>query len=756
MRIKTKKIAISVISIALLTGCGSTEDDTTPSDEDSSVLVGRFIDSPVYGLKYKTKTQNSYTNENGEFKYKAGEEIEFFIDNLSLGVVSASSLVTPYTLADDTDYSNPTIKTAAIAILLQNLDYNKSNKDFIDLSKFINLSEFNLAEDINLSTNSDGIVEHLTSLLKTGKFVGYIDSNSTIIDYDSAIEHLHENTLNTNPKSLLKQTGQISSHVNGDDGDYRRGTNWSYQRTSKETVIDYVTNLEWQDDSDVKQNSVQTLNESNDYCANLTLGGYSDWRVPNIVELESIVNYNNSTNYISSIFENINNSVYISKETNKYEENQTYGIDFNSGLNNFVSYILTNEDNETEEENSENSVVSLEDTYIRCVRGKELLNVYTENSFVEVDEDGNMIKDTSTNLIWQNKYYDDEGNEIETVPQYSLENAIKYCENLELGGYSNWILPNIVELISLRDTNRITEDDRNTMKEGFAISVDEDYLSSTVDVTNSSKYWRVNFYDGLLTKTEKTELGYVRCVRSDDFSADWLNSKNFYDVSKNDDNETIWDLVSYEFNSTTQFNSYDYDTEENITGSYKITDNGFLYINRNNNISYTKITAITDDYMKMCWIDPSEDNSFNFEECTDEEVYWYFNKQNAITVQALKSISADTGFYSDWLGNRVVYHVTSDTDDINVINFDINGSYTKYIYGTIDNTTTGEYNITSDSYISLTTEDNETSYIKLIDSNDTSGYLNICWENNTTDIDECSDNDEFEYLYIDYTQASQN
>ncbi len=48
------------------------------------------------------------------------------------------------------------------------------------------------------------------------------------------------------------------------------------------------TGLTWQDNADVGSIS-KTWKEAIDYCENLTLAGKSDWRLPNIKELKSIV-----------------------------------------------------------------------------------------------------------------------------------------------------------------------------------------------------------------------------------------------------------------------------------------------------------------------------------------------------------------------------------------------------------------------------------------------------------------------------------
>ena len=57
------------------------------------------------------------------------------------------------------------------------------------------------------------------------------------------------------------------------------------------TVIDNITGLEWQRDFSVGVDSVNDWTESLDYCADLTLDGKTDWRLPELIELQSIVDY---------------------------------------------------------------------------------------------------------------------------------------------------------------------------------------------------------------------------------------------------------------------------------------------------------------------------------------------------------------------------------------------------------------------------------------------------------------------------------
>lgn len=79
---------------------------------------------------------------------------------------------------------------------------------------------------------------------------------------------------------------------------------------SNDTVIDTKTGLQWQDDG---VGTKTTWRNALDRCENLTLGGYSDWRLANKNELLSIVDYSRSFPAINRAFTNTaygNGSLY--------------------------------------------------------------------------------------------------------------------------------------------------------------------------------------------------------------------------------------------------------------------------------------------------------------------------------------------------------------------------------------------------------------------------------------------------------------
>ena len=102
-------------------------------------------------------------------------------------------------------------------------------------------------------------------------------------------------------------------------------------RNSDQTVTDTKTCLMWQDDEDAKTVR-KTWLDAIDYCENLTLGGYNDWRLPNYNELQSIIDYSRGNLLIDPIFQNVISGAYWSSTTSVHNPHNAWYVVMHAGI----------------------------------------------------------------------------------------------------------------------------------------------------------------------------------------------------------------------------------------------------------------------------------------------------------------------------------------------------------------------------------------------------------------------------------------
>jgi len=116
-----------------------------------------------------------------------------------------------------------------------------------------------------------------------------------------------------------------------------------------------------------------------------------------------------------------------------------------------------------------------------------------------------IVTDNLTKLQWQDDYSDNGG----VVTKVIWQNAINYCEALTLGGYSDWRLPNINELLSIVDDTK-----SNPAIDSTFVNTSNYYWSSTTYTQSTSSAWFVNFAYGISGYYKKYyNSSCVRCVR---------------------------------------------------------------------------------------------------------------------------------------------------------------------------------------------------------------------------------------------------
>jgi len=259
----------------------------------------------------------------------------------------------------------------------------------------------------------------------------------------------------------------------GQDAQYQ-GFQPRYRDRGDNVVEDLNTGFMWQMDDD---GILRSWQEATSYCEAVELGGYSDWQVPTRRELMSIVHYGNAdpaadTNY----FPSCRSSGYWSSSTDALRSYLSWTVDFSEG------YVLQ----------SNNGTP----WFVRCVRG-------TPTESVEFQDNGDgTVWDPYTGLTWQQA---DDGQVRD------WQEALDYCENLELAGHADWKTPDVRELASIVDDSRhpVAIDPVFDCNCGTTT-----YFSSTTWGGAPDQAWYVNFSPGLESVSPKSSPGCVRCVRA--------------------------------------------------------------------------------------------------------------------------------------------------------------------------------------------------------------------------------------------------
>lgn len=266
-------------------------------------------------------------------------------------------------------------------------------------------------------------------------------------------------------------------------------------------VYDNITELYWERNPpgpEAGDGRFKTHEEATAYCRDLRLGGYDDWRLPTMIQLVSIVDHTKfqATAINEEAFPDTENFAYWTRT--RYVSGSLEGwwtVQFASGL---AGYGQS------------------EQNLVRCVRGGK-----SSPGFRYAAGTG-YVTDLKTGLVWSllapagfrganqipgNCRTDQHGN-----PLPSNETMTSYCAELRVGGWSDWRVPTIKELVSIYDVRR-TDPALNTLAFRSNVGNGTTWSSS---IRNGSS-WSVDFFPrSTLTVHTTSGCGYVRCVRDAD------------------------------------------------------------------------------------------------------------------------------------------------------------------------------------------------------------------------------------------------
>ncbi len=270
------------------------------------------------------------------------------------------------------------------------------------------------------------------------------------------------------------------------------GSDCALNDALKCTVTDNNTGLTWQSYATSMYNWYQASGTFQGYsnpnpirniCGEMSLGGYTDWRIPTRKELLSIVDYSVPTpgpTVNAASFLPTSAAAYWSYNTASVGYMSTaWGVSFRTGktaTDYQYSYMM-----------------------LRCVRGPQVNQSFTNNN------DGT-ITDNNTGLLWQ----------WGETSAKSWSDALAACNTLSLAGSSDWRLPNIRELVSILGEAQLNPTLNTTF---FPNVVSSGYWSSTSSATDPGSAWLVNFSNGSTDTGSKSSALYSRCVRGSSVSS---------------------------------------------------------------------------------------------------------------------------------------------------------------------------------------------------------------------------------------------
>jgi hypothetical protein len=347
----------------------------------------------------------------------------------------------------------------------------------------------------------------------------------------------------------VPRTGQTRSYAAGDDGDIQAGVAWPDPRfidSGGGTVTDKLTGLEWTKDANAAAR-IMTWQEALNYVKTLNTGGHNDWRLPNINELESLVNAGRSNPALplNYPFSNVQSdgcwsSTSVADGTNDawvvdmydggvYRGDKTdgsYGYVSHDGKSHYAGFVWPVR---------EGQCGSLDNSVI-CLPKTGQTDCYNDNGTIIDCAGTGQDGDIQAGVAWPNPRFVDHGDGTVTDSLTGLEwtkdvspvggtwHGVLYnVKTLATGGHSDWRPPNRRELRSLADYAR----NNPALPQGHPftnlVSNDSDYWSSTSYAGSSQAYadythwfwaWRVDFNGGNVYSTHKVNGSNLWPVRA--------------------------------------------------------------------------------------------------------------------------------------------------------------------------------------------------------------------------------------------------
>ena len=411
----------------------------------------------IYTIAYRFDYNGQSIVVTGDLTYS--EELPILAKNADYMIIDSGGMV--MTTEQDNKRKNKKSKMKGNNAKKAKSGHVRAHLDLDDSGKMAALSN---VTNLVYTHFLPGEIDQAASLKTINKhYQGNVIFGEDLMVINKAISEpatTSSSTMQTNSYSIV-DTGQIISYSDdsvistpaaGDDF-FGQDANYvinqpSYTDNHDGTIIDNVTGLMWQQGLTEKLSYDEALQKVKSF----NLAGHSDWRIATIKELYSLIQFTGAvkgekaitpfidTNYFEQPLGDLSQgereidaqvwsgTQYVGKTMRN--DDTIFGVNFVDGrIKGYPKYNPSTHD--------------ANKMYFRFVRDNK---DYGKNNFV--DNNDGTITDKATGLIWQT---------ADSQKGLNWEEALQYAENLTLGGYDDWRLPNAKELQSIVDYTRSPE-----------------------------------------------------------------------------------------------------------------------------------------------------------------------------------------------------------------------------------------------------------------------------------------------------------
>jgi len=281
----------------------------------------------------------------------------------------------------------------------------------------------------------------------------------------------------------VQKTGQTSTFLTGDDGDLQAGVALASPRftdNGDDTITDNHTGLMWRKAAAVW--GLINWNTAIDNCDALSLGGHTDWRLPTINEIQSLVDYEEAHPPlpVGYPFTGVHSAGYWTSTTDPNTTGNAFEQSLWATATPTTAKTLTR--NALPVRGVSTTVGKTGQTTSYRTGDDGDLEPGVEWPSPRFTDNGDTITDNLTTLMW--------AEDTNADGTKNLTDAIAYCNALSLGGHSDWRLPNLKELQSLLDYGQTSP--CLPVGHPFVPADTVLYWTSTTLIWNTDYAWRMS------------------------------------------------------------------------------------------------------------------------------------------------------------------------------------------------------------------------------------------------------------------------